>query len=178
MKEFIDNLIGEGKISLTDSEFARDMLREAYLYAYENSTDLTTKNGSVIVRDQNLVSKGSNEFAQNVEITEKRRIDERIYQDHSERNAIYKAARLGIPLEDTVMYTTWIPCAVCANAIINSGIERVVIHYEAAIKPKEKWEDELKESLKLMIESDLEVVMYKGKIGDVKGLFSQKEWEP
>lgn len=178
MKEFIDQLIDQGKISLTDSEFARDMLREAYLYAFDNSTDLTTKTGSVIVRDGNLVSRGSNEFAKNVKVTEKRRIDERVYQDHSERNAIYKAARLGIPLEDTQMYTTWVPCAVCANAIINTGIDKVVIHYEAAIKPKEKWEDELKESLDLMLESGLEVVMYKGKIGDVEGLFSSKKWEP
>jgi dCMP deaminase len=178
MKDFIDQLIEEGKISLTDSEFARDMLREAYLYASTNSTDLTTKNGSVIVRGGNLVSRGSNEFAKNVEITEKRRIDERVYQDHSERNAIYKAARLGIPLENTQMYTTWIPCAACANGIINTGIDKIIIHYDAAIKPKEKWEDELKESLVLMLEAGIVIEMYRGKIGDVEGLFSSKKWEP
>lgn len=178
MKDFIDQLIEGGRISLTDSEFARDMLREAYLYASTNSTDLTTKTGSVIVRDGNLVSRGSNEFANNVTVSEKRRIDEKIYQDHSERNAIYKAARLGIPLENTQMYTTWIPCAVCANAIINTGIDKVVIHYESAIKPKEKWEDELKESLDLMLEAGIVVEMYKGKIGEVEGLFSSKKWEP
>ena len=178
MKEFIDNLIKEHKISVVDSEFARDMLREAYLYAFENSTDPTTKTGSVIVREGNLVSRGSNEFAKSVTVSEKRRIDERVYQDHSERNAIYKAARLGIPLEDTQIYTTWVPCAVCANGIINTGIDRVVIHYESAIKPKEKWEDELKESLDLMIEAGIEIEMYKGKIGDVEGLFSSKKWEP
>jgi dCMP deaminase len=178
MKEFLDTLIEEGKVQLDSSEFARDMLREAYLYAYEYSTDLTTKNGSVIVSDGKIISKGSNEFADDVEITEKRRNEEKVYQDHSERNAIYKAAKAGIPLEDTVMYTTWIPCPVCSNGIINSGIKRVVIHYDAAIKPKEKWEEELKEGLEMLIENGIEVSFYKGKIGGVKGLFSEKIWEP
>jgi dCMP deaminase len=180
MKKFLDNLIDQDQISKTDSEFAKDMLREAYKYAYKNSTDTTTKNGSVIVRDQNLVSRGANAFANNVKITEKRStpVAERIYQDHSERNAIYKAARLGIPLEGTQMYTTWIPCPVCANAIINSGIKKVVFHYEAAIKPHKDWEETLKESVNMMLEAGVHLETYKGKIGDVQGLFNKQKWEP
>jgi dCMP deaminase len=180
MKEFLDNLIEEGKIFVIDSEFSKDILREAYKYAYENSTDTTTKNGAVIVRDQNIVSRGTNTFAENVEITEKRNtaMAERVYQDHSERNAIYQAARLGIPLEDTDIYTTWIPCPVCANAIINSGIKRVVFHYESAIKPHKEWENDLKEAIKLMLESGIVVETYKGRIGNVQGLFNKEKWEP
>ena len=178
MKKFINRLVKENKISIDESEFARNMLKEAYKYAYEHSTDLTTKNGVVIVKDGNVVSFGSNEFAPGINITRKRRISEKIYQGHSERNAIYKAARKGIVLENSQMYTTWVPCPVCANAIINTGISKVVIHYDAAIKPKEKWEKELKEGLKMMIEGGVEVCVYKGKIGNVKALFSKKIWEP
>jgi dCMP deaminase len=53
------------------------------------------------------------------------------YWEHSERNAIYNAARVGIPLKGCTIYiiTTpeWIgPCADCCRAIIQSGIVRVV----------------------------------------------------
>ena len=181
MKKFLDNLIDQGKISLINTELAQGMLREAYQFAYDNSTDSTTKNGAVIVKDGGIVSKGTNRFAKGVEITKKRStpVAERIYQDHSERNAIYGAARVGIPLEGTEMYSTWIPCPVCANGIINSGIKRVIFHYEAAIRPhKRYWMNELKESVQLMLEAGIELVAYKGKIGGVKGLFHKKEWEP
>lgn len=181
MKKFLDNLIEGGKISESNSEFAQNMLREAYQFAYDTSTDSSTKNGAVIVNDGGVVSRGSNRFAKGVEVTKKRStpVGERIYQDHSERNAIYGAARAGIPLEGTEMYSTWIPCPACANGIINSGIKRVIFHYESAIRPHKKyWWDQLKESVLLMLEAGVELVVYKGKIGDVNGLFHKKEWEP
>jgi deoxycytidylate deaminase len=76
------------------------------------------------------------------------------------------------------MYSTWIPCPVCANAIINSGIDKVVFHYESAVKSHKEWENDLKESLKLMLEAGVELETYKGKIGNVEGLFNKKKWEP
>ena len=181
MKDFLEELVEQGKISVVDSEFARDMLREAYKYAYENSTDTTTKNGAVIVSKGDIISRGSNRFAKNVEITKKRStsVAERIYQDHSERNAIYGAARLGIPLEGTEMYSTWVPCPACVNGILFSGIKKVVFHYDAAIKKHKKyWRDQLKDSVNMMLEGGIEVAVYKGKIGDVQALFHKKEWEP
>lgn len=181
MKKFLDELIDSGKISVVDSEFARDMLREAYSYAWKNSTDDSTKNGAVIVRDGNLVSRGTNTFAKNVKITKKRStsVGERIYQDHSERNAIYNAARLGIPLEGTEMYSTWIPCPACVNGILFGGIKRVVFHYDSAIKKHKKyWIDQLKESINMMLEANIDVAVYKGKIGNVEGLYHKKRWEP
>jgi dCMP deaminase len=182
MKEFLDNLIEECKISVVDSEFARDMLREAYDYAYVHSTDESTKTGAVIVMNKEIVSRGTNEFAENVEITEKRNtsISKRVYQDHSERNAIYTAAKLGIALDDAHMYSTWIPCPACVNAIINSSINKLVIHYDMAIKTKDDWADDFKESIKMMMEAKdrVEISVYKGKIGDCKGVFKGKIWEP
>ena len=181
MKKFLDELVKQGKISVVNSEFARDMLREAYQYAWENSTDDTTKNGAVIVKDQNVISKGTNMFAKGVNITKKRSTPEaeRIYQDHSERNAIYKAARLGIPLEGSEMYSTWIPCPACVNGILFSGIKKVVFHYDAAIKKHKKyWINQLKESVNMMLETNLDVAVYKGKIGNVEGLYHKTRWEP
>lgn len=44
---------------------------------------------------------------------------------HAEANAIAFAAKEGIRLEDSVLYTTASPCIHCAKLIINSGIREV-----------------------------------------------------
>jgi dCMP deaminase len=180
MKDFLNELVEEGKISLVDSEFARDMIRDAYIYAYENSTDESTKTGAVIVRNGNIISRGTNKFAENVKITERRNtsISKRVYQDHSERNAIYEAARVGIPLDDTEMYSTWIPCPACTNAIINSSINELIFHYEMAAKTKSDWSEDFKESISMLLETGVKVSMFKGKIGGCKALFKGEVWEP
>ena len=46
--------------------------------------------------------------------------------EHAERNAIYKAAAAGIPLQGTTMYINWWPCVDCCRAIIQSGIVKIV----------------------------------------------------
>lgn len=45
---------------------------------------------------------------------------------HAEANAIAYAARYGVTLDGTEMFTTHQPCYVCAQLIINAGIMRVV----------------------------------------------------
>lgn len=49
------------------------------------------------------------------------------WTEHSERNAIYNAARIGIPVEGCTIYVPWYPCVDCARAIIQSGIKRLVV---------------------------------------------------
>jgi len=50
-----------------------------------------------------------------------------VWTEHSERNAIYLAARNGTALEGCTIYLTWMPCADCARAIIQSGIKHVKV---------------------------------------------------
>ena len=45
---------------------------------------------------------------------------------HAEANAIGHAARLGVALLDSTLYTTLSPCVKCAELIIIAGIRRVV----------------------------------------------------
>jgi dCMP deaminase len=45
---------------------------------------------------------------------------------HAEANAIAYAARYGVTLDGTEMFTTHQPCLACAQIIINAGIMRVV----------------------------------------------------
>lgn len=52
---------------------------------------------------------------------------------HAEMNALLDAARRGVPVAETTMYTTTFPCHNCARHIIGAGIDRVVF-----IEPYEK----------------------------------------
>lgn len=45
---------------------------------------------------------------------------------HAEVNAIYAAAKIGIPTEGATLYSTTAPCVNCARAIIQAGIIKVV----------------------------------------------------
>ena len=45
---------------------------------------------------------------------------------HAEANAVAFAARNGVALDGSTMYTTLSPCVVCAQLTINSGIIRVL----------------------------------------------------
>ncbi len=45
---------------------------------------------------------------------------------HGEENAIVQAAYHGISLKDSVLYSTFSPCLMCAKMIINAGIKEVV----------------------------------------------------
>ena len=45
---------------------------------------------------------------------------------HAEQNALIQAARYGIPLDGSTVYTTLEPCITCAKMLVNAGIKRVV----------------------------------------------------
>jgi dCMP deaminase len=45
---------------------------------------------------------------------------------HAEQNAINFAAKYGISIDGSVMYSTNYPCSWCAKSIVNSGIARVI----------------------------------------------------
>lgn len=95
------------------------------------SKDPSTKVGCIIVGPNNEVrTLGFNGFARNVndDIPE-RWVRPLKYQwiEHAERNAIYNAARCGIPLDGCKIYLDWCPCNDCARAIIQAGIKEVFI---------------------------------------------------
>lgn len=52
---------------------------------------------------------------------------------HAEANAIYFAARNGVKIENATIYCTTEPCVKCAEAIVQSGIQRVVYDQEYRI---------------------------------------------
>lgn len=49
---------------------------------------------------------------------------------HAEANSVYFAARNGVSTQNAIMYCTTEPCVKCAEAIIQSGISKVVYSQE------------------------------------------------
>jgi tRNA(Arg) A34 adenosine deaminase TadA len=74
-----------------------------------------------VVRGQNSLPRGVKAFP-----------PERLFRpekyawiEHAERNALYQAARNGIPFRGCTMYVELMPCVDCARGIIQAGIEQV-----------------------------------------------------
>ena len=94
----------------------------------EWSKDPSTRVGCVIVSASNEIrSVGYNGFPRKVEDAPERlsRPEKYSWIEHAERNAIYAAARAGVPLDGCKMYTDWFPCVECARAIVQVGIREL-----------------------------------------------------
>ena len=68
---------------------------------------------------------------------------------HAEQNAMLQAARYGIRVEGATLYTTHVPCVMCAKMAINCGLRRIVATQE--------YPDEL--ARELLVESGMELVL-------------------
>jgi dCMP deaminase len=126
------------------------------------SKDRSTKVGCVIVNGFNsIVSSGFNSFPQNVEDCEYRfeRPFKGFWTEHAERNAIYNAARYGIPLDGCTIYVSGrgSPCSDCARAIVQSGISKVVT-IEGKFEGKGDWEENCRIGKEILIEAGVKFV--------------------
>lgn len=96
----------------------------------ESSKDQSTKVGCVIVGGDNEVrSTGYNGLPRGADddVPERSiRPEKLLWYEHAERNAVFNAARIGIPLSGSTCYSTLCPCMDCARGVIQSGIKRVV----------------------------------------------------
>ncbi len=54
---------------------------------------------------------------------------------HAEENAIVQAAYHGIAVKDSILYTTYSPCLLCAKMIVNAGIVEVIYRELYTIAP-------------------------------------------
>lgn len=103
-----------------DEKFMKEALRQAKkAYALEE-----TPIGCVIVQDGKVIARGYN-----------RRNTDKSGLAHAEITAIKKANKItgDWRLEDCTLYVTLEPCQMCAGAIVQSRVKRVVI---GAMNPK------------------------------------------
>jgi len=76
-----------------------------------------------------------------------------MWTEHPERNAIYNAANVGIPLHGCTLYIAGFPCMDCARAIVQSGITTVVSYEPDMNNPK--WAEDFKNTLQLFSEAGI-----------------------
>lgn len=128
----------------------------------EWSKDTNRKVGAVIVDNDNIViSMGYNGFPRGCDETIESRYerpDKYLFTEHSERNAIYHAARHGVTLKGCSMYVTLFPCADCARGIIQAGMTKLIAPTPDV--DHEKWGDHFKAALTMLEESKIEVILY------------------
>jgi dCMP deaminase len=94
------------------------------------SKDRSRTVGCVFVGGANeILSTGYNGFPRGVDDD----LDERHakpqkydWTEHAERNAIYNAARTGVILKGSEVFTSRFPCVACARAIIQVGVTAVI----------------------------------------------------
>lgn len=112
--------------------------------AATRSKDQSTQLGAVIVGpDREIRSTGYNSFPRGINDSRperQERPEKYFWFEHAERNAIYNAARVGIPLKGCRIYCAWPPCADCARAIIQAGIVEVVVETEF---PAGRWSESM-----------------------------------
>jgi len=101
-----------------------------YLVAMK-SKDERAHIGAVIVGpDKEVRSTGYNSFPRGIDdgVRERQKSPEKFHWfAHAEANAIFNAARVGVPLKDCTLYTNGVPCTACVHGVINSGITEVVV---------------------------------------------------
>ena len=128
------------------------------------SKDKSTKTASIIIGPDNEIrSVGYNGFTRgaNDELAERHERPEKYFwAEHGERNAIYNAARIGIPLNGCTLIT-WASrpvfiCMDCARGIVQSGIIKVIMDQrpDMSIAP---WNEHAPRTIQLLKESKVEL---------------------
>lgn len=100
-------------MEFSDDYFMKEALKLAWMSYYEKEVPV----GAVIVKDKNIISVGRN-----------RRETKKNALFHAEIEAIYNACKVlgGWRLFDCELFVTLEPCLMCAGAILNSRIKKVV----------------------------------------------------
>lgn len=110
----------------------------------KRSTCLRRKTGAVLVtRDKWLIAEGYNGAPKGLPhceelsgcLRERLKIPsgqrhELCRAVHAETNVVIRAALYGASTKNTTVYTTTLPCIICAKILINAGIEQIVYFEE------------------------------------------------
>ena len=93
------------------NEFMKAAIEEALKSLSEGGIPI----GSVLVKDGKIISRGHNQ-----------RVQKNDPMTHAEIDCLRNAGRIGA-YKDTTIYSTLIPCYMCAGTIVQFGIKKVVV---------------------------------------------------
>lgn len=125
------------------------------------SLDPSTHIGAVLVTQSAETLVACNDIPFYVKKTPERneRPAKYLFYEHAERNVIYEAAREGIPTRQATLYTTGIPCADCARAVVQAGISHVVVWKRGSgLEATDRWYDSIKAGGEILRESGVSIV--------------------
>lgn len=154
-------------------------LRQAYEEAKYLSTDPSTQNGAVLINPEGIViATAANHFPRGVQETPERwdRPLKYHYVEHAERNALYKAAKLGHKTYGSKMYVPWFACADCARGIIQCGVEEVIGHQKMYDGTPDRWKESIHEAWTMLDEAGVKHRLIVADFG-IKIRFNGQEWE-
>lgn len=105
---------------MNSQDFDRLIYRDKFMeYAIEEARKSEAENGipigSILVRDEKIIGRGHN-----------KRIQEQDPIMHAELCCIQNATKESMDLKGTTLYTTHMPCYLCAGAVIQFGVSKVV----------------------------------------------------
>lgn len=86
--------------------------------------------GSVIVKDNRILSAGYNGFLPGAPHTSRIRDNHEMSTVHAEVNAITDCAKRGVSVVGSRIYITHFPCIHCFKSIIASGIREIYYHLD------------------------------------------------
>ncbi|MCL4078769.1 cytidine/deoxycytidylate deaminase family protein [Coriobacteriia bacterium Es71-Z0120] len=104
----------------------------------ERSTCLRRHTGAVLVKDKRILSTGYNGAPSGLAHCEQAGcLRERLSVPsgsnhelcrgiHAEQNAVVQAARHGIAIDGSTLYSTHQPCVLCAKILVNAGVTEIV----------------------------------------------------
>lgn len=104
----------------------------------KRSTCTRRQVGAVIVKDNNLLASGYNGVPTKVThcsevgcLRDKLKVPSGERHElcrglHAEQNAIIQAAKHGVSIDGSTIYTNTKPCSICTKMIINAGIRKIV----------------------------------------------------
>jgi cytosine/creatinine deaminase len=97
------------------SQAIDDFMAEAISQAKQGLSEGGIPIGSVIVRGGKILGRGHN-----------KRVQEGDPVTHAEIDCLRNAGRIG-NYRDTVLYSTLMPCYLCAGAVVQFGIKKVIV---------------------------------------------------
>ncbi len=100
---------------------------------------------------------------------------------HAEANAIAQAAKYGIAINGSTLYSTLAPCYVCLKLIASAGIVAVYYEHEYESKSPERdkfWREAVKEArLKTFEKLTISKETYDYILSDITTITSRRRWE-
>ena len=126
------------------------------------SKDKKKKVGAIIVKNNRIIGTGFNGFVKGAldnDESKHQKPKKNFHVIHAETNSIYNCAEAGVSTKGATIFVTWHPCSSCVNAIIQSGIIKLICP-EPDFTNK-SYADSFKEAQEILKDAKVEVIYYK-----------------